>query len=99
MGMKIQAVSMYTKLKASKIHAILTKIRKNKSIFDQPNRRREKLKRQHFSFFLDMMWLPKYNLMTIKELKEVFILRFGLENNFITISGLRKALKRKIKLK
>ena len=89
---------MHTKLSLSQIQVIIKKLRKKKNIALQKQGAKLKLSREHLSWVRDVLDIEKFKRMTISELRAYFLERFQLPQNFITLSGLRRSLKKRIKL-
>ncbi len=67
-------------------------------IYDSSKGRAKKLTRQHISWFRNNFLIKKYNLMTIREIREKFLNFFKLDSKLITVFGLRKSLKKKVEI-
>ena len=80
-GYSNKIVSMFTGLKLTKINSIKKKMKLGRKVLDLPKGGKNKLSRQHLSWFYDIFQIKRYNLMNMKEIREKFFERFNLVNS------------------
>ena len=95
----MKTVRMYTRLPLKTIYALVKKIKIWRNIFTLRRGSKFNLTREHLSWFRGLLDIEKYKRWTIKELRDYFLERFRLPDDFITESGLRRSLKKKNKIK